>query len=404
MSDSYDPTQPNFYIGTGAAAPLAAPAASAPVPAASAAYDPTQPGYYIPAPSATSQAVGSALPYLGPGLGAATAYAQHRAVIPSKVRNVAKAARDLAPQVQAAQEQELAATRLLQQARAAHEALASPDAVNAFRATLPQTPGPVLTPEPVGGTGTYKYTIPAGGTHVQALEAPDYRTVQQEVIPKNVEAQATINRIAPGARKVKESSLWLTPSGEQDVGADVSAAKQTLQEQQALAARRLTAAQSISDAASRRAAQLAASQDALNSQLLARTAELSPVQRRAAEALGSDATKYLPDVIRGAGGLLSRIAVPLTVAAVPGQASEAWRAAKEGDWQHAITSGLGALGGTAVGAGAGLAALGLAPEIATGLGAAGLAAGLAPLGQSAYDWYQQHFGSSASPSTPQQSQ
>jgi hypothetical protein len=84
--------------------------------------------------------------------------------------------------------------------------------------------------------------------------------------------------------------------------------------------------------------------------------------------------------------LLKKIAVPAAVASIPQEASSAYDAFKKGDYPRMLSSGAGALGGTAIGLGAGLGALALAPELAGGLALTGGIASMAPVVHAAYDY------------------
>lgn len=84
---------------------------------------------------------------------------------------------------------------------------------------------------------------------------------------------------------------------------------------------------------------------------------------------------------------IGKVATPLAVASVPEEISSAKEAYETGNYPRMISSGLGALGGTALGAGAALGAAALAPEIAGGLALAGGAASMAPIAHGIYNYF-----------------
>lgn len=110
---------------------------------------------------------------------------------------------------------------------------------------------------------------------------------------------------------------------------------------------------------------------------------MSPTQRKAIESM-LQRGYAIPDVFKK---ILGRVAVPAAVASIPQEASAAYEAYRKGDYPRMVTSGLGALGGTALGVGAGLGAFALAPEIAAALALGGGTAALAPVGQAVYDYF-----------------
>jgi hypothetical protein len=122
--------------------------------------------------------------------------------------------------------------------------------------------------------------------------------------------------------------------------------------------------------------------------LLELSQNLSPNQKKMLGSLLQKGYSF-PDVLGFFGNVIKKTAVPLAVASIPEQLHMANEYRKVGDYPHMISSGMGALGGAALGAGTGLAAIAAAPEIAAGLGVAGTVAGLAPLAHSAYDWYKE---------------
>jgi multidrug efflux pump subunit AcrA (membrane-fusion protein) len=323
---------------------------------------------------------------------------------PVNVRNAQYASSAAQRALASAEAAHTAAQARLAQAQAAHAAAGN---ANAYRQipTPGETPAaPFSTPLPRGGQGTANYGEKFGLTPVEQQKAGSMSEIQQKSIPQNQQAW---ERVGGQGDIYPESPLVLTEEARQAAAEAAAQRAQALQadaaraQAQADAAQRITgpALVSAQSEAETAAQQLAAAQSrAGRLQGIVDTlgSSLSPVQQKVLAALGPKAASVMPDVIRGGshlvGKLFSKLAVPAAVAMVPSEVENAWNAAKQGDWSHAATQGLGALGGTALGVGAGLGALALAPETAATLGTAGAIAGLAPLAQSAYDYFTEPSG------------
>lgn len=109
--------------------------------------------------------------------------------------------------------------------------------------------------------------------------------------------------------------------------------------------------------------------------------DMRPSQRKMIESMLQKGYA-IPDALK----IFGRISIPVAVASVPQEVSSAYEAFKKGDYPRMVSSGLGALGGTALGVGTGLAAIGLAPEIAGGLALTGGISSLAPVAHAVYDY------------------
>lgn len=394
-SNPYDALFAPQQQSPGAASPSVAPA---PVPAASG-----NPYGSLFTPVDTTPTVSPAnslIPWLGipapsktqAGLAAGAALAQHYTALPSKVRNAIVNAKNTNAGLSAAQEAHAANLSALSNAQAEFDALTSPNAHAPFMQypTLVQGQGVDPLTMPRGGTGTANHVVAFGGSPQQAHMATSMSEGQQRIVPLNDKVWAAADSTVGSANPLQPlnvpSQIVTGQEGQQAILDDIAQAKAKIAPAQAVAGAKLTAAKTAAAQTESLLQQANADAAQTRSALTAGNGALNPAQQRIAAAVAADSGSVLPDVIRGAGRLLGRIAVPAAVAAVPGEAINAWNSAKAGNYGPAVTSGMGAVGGTLLGAGALAAALGAAPEMAAGLGTMGAVTGAAPLAQSAADW------------------
>lgn len=239
-----------------------------------------------------------------------------------------------------------------------------------------------------------------------SAEGASMQDVQRRLIPQQQAAASRAEQISPGARRVAEAGdLYLTPEG-QRAKLELIQKEQAAREAQALAAeaekqriyarqepQRLAAekavarAQSAVDASETALRDLQNRQSALGTKVAVEKGSLSPGLQRVASAVEAD-SRMLPQILQTGSRLLSKVAMPLTVASIPYETKEAYEAAKRGEWgqagKHAIGAGSGALTLAAPVA----LALGAAPAVAAGMGTAGVLGGLGVLASDLPDIYQ----------------
>ena len=325
---------------------------------------------------------------------------RRKLTLPSSVVNTSYAAHQANIAADAARRAHEANVFELGRAKDLHSYLHSDQAIFdqlGIPAQAPEAPAaPALTRIPEGGAGTAEYARKFGATEPQAFGAPSMSAVQQRTIPGNVSGFNRAEAVLPGSQRFAESGLALFPETAQSIqqeAAQQAAASAQAREaaSQALAGHRQQASLDLESATSKSqqsAAELAAAerrQASVQSALDMQTAELSPSAQRAASALKTT-SGGLPSVMRSAGRLLGKVAVPVAAATIPYEASESYGAFKKGDIYGGIKHGAGALSGTLPSIGALALALGVSPAVAAGLATTGTVGALGVAGSDLYDF------------------
>lgn len=344
---------------------------------------------------------------IGAGLGVGQYMGAKRGMIPSSIYNLESALGSLAPlqltKVGEAKERAQRVKELENWAKTLGKE-------NAYEMFLPKANPPVAEPPnlvkqvPMGGTAVETYGGKFGATPLQSMESPSMQSVQQNVIPRNIKAAETIQRIAPeyGLYDIGDGrKIMLTPEQAQEMNVQRTAAftaqsnvsqqaqdraKKLLDQQKARAALQTSRAEQAATLAAEEAGLARSNVQALSGALASDLARLPPGLRDAYMA----GQRFLTPVGKAARAS-TKFLGPVAAAAAPFQMVEGAQKLKSpevSDKARGTAEVLGGAGGLATLA-PWLARAGmLAPELAAGVAGTGAALAIPGLALMLHDLYK----------------